>query len=126
MSFWKSIIPDITVSSLVDMTHEELSLIDALINNGDVDTGSRVLDNVLNPNHSTVAVVMINSSIAVTAPKPAVPISSSYYRRRRALSSNNDQTFQIVAADFNADNTTFMEIAVTSLLAFLCVCQIIR
>ena len=125
MSFWKSLIPDISVSTLVDMSHEELSLIDSFINSGDVDLGNRLLDNVLNTNHSTVALVMINSSVMVTTPKPVVPIRSSFYRRRRAITDLTEST-QLFNSDAIVDMENVNDYVIILLLALLCTCQFIR
>ena len=123
MSFWKSIIPDITVESLVDMSKEELYEIDSFINMGRVDSGGRVLDHVLSPYNSTLAVVMINSTIDFTAPQPIGPVRTSFSRRRRALLglADKNDTFSFEAMDETTaiDHTSIISI----LLAILCFCQ---
>lgn len=100
MGLWKQLIPDLKVDKLIDMSREELTKIDAVVNSGVIDSGGRVLDNVMSPaDGSTVNVIMINSTVSLSAPSPIRP---TYYRRRRDVEmSEMDHTGGRIMTHFN-------------------------
>ena len=133
MGLWKHLVPDLKVDKLIDMSDEELTKIEAVVNSGVIDSGGRILDTVMSPSDgSTVNVVMINSTVSLSAPSPVRPL---YYRRRRDIDMSTadllgdeiDARIKAYLTDLDLGETdSLIQTILMAMFGVVLLCQFIR